>query len=174
MSMVKERTKIRVIGQVHLGVDEIGADEGRKGHPSSGLGPGQKIMKPGTHDRARDIALRRRKIDPKHTTVLDTIGDILKKMLASTVRGKTGKTIIEGLDHLRTKSNSLKVTKKVDFVKMGQMDGNGMVANPTILGPNGKPRSNRAGRQVDGNGRSLGNAILIPFLIGGGGSRSKR
>ena len=110
VSMMKERAKVGVIGQVHLGVDEICADEGRKRHPSGRLGPGRKIMKLGTHDRARDIALGRRNIDSKHTTLLDTVGDILKEMLASTIRGKTGKAIIEGLDHLRTEGDSLKVT----------------------------------------------------------------
>ena len=78
VSMMEERTKIRVVGKVHLGVDEIRADEGRKRHPSSCLSPGGKIIKPGTHDRARDVALWRRKIDSKHTTMLDTVGEILK------------------------------------------------------------------------------------------------
>jgi hypothetical protein len=87
---------------------------------------------------------------------------------------KTGKAITEGLDHLRAEGNSLEVTKKVDFVKMGQMNGDSMVANPTILGTNSKPRSNGSRRQVDGNRRSFSDAILVPFLVGGGGSSGKR
>ena len=89
-------------------------------------------MKPGTHDRARDIALVRRKVNTNHSTVLATVGAILKEMLASTIGRKTGKAIIKGLDHLRAEGNSLEVTKKVDLVKMGKMNGNCMVANPTV------------------------------------------
>jgi hypothetical protein len=65
VSMVKKSTKIGVVHKVHLGIDEICANESRKGHLSSRLGPGGKIMEPGTHNRARDIALRRRKINTK-------------------------------------------------------------------------------------------------------------
>ena len=142
MSVMEERAKIRVIRQVHLRVDEVRADECRKSHLSRGLSPCRKIMEPGAHDRARDIALRRRKINAKHTTVFDTVRDVLKEMFASTIGRKTRKTIIEGFDHLGGEGDSLKMTKKVDLVKMGKMNRNGMVPSPTVLGANGEPRSN--------------------------------
>jgi hypothetical protein len=74
VGMVKKGTEVGIVDQVHLGIDEIGTNQCRESHAGTGLSPGREVVEPGTHDGAGDVALRRRKEDAKHATVLDTVG----------------------------------------------------------------------------------------------------
>ena len=163
--VVKKGTKFWVIDQVHLGIDQIGTKQSRKSHASSSLSPGGEVVEPSTHDGSWNVALRRGKVDAEHASMFDTVGEVFQKMLASAIGWKTWETIVKGSDHLGTEDDRLEMAHEVDFIQMGKMKRNSMVANPAILRAHGEPRNNRTRGEIHSNRGGLFNAKLIPLLI---------
>jgi hypothetical protein len=172
VSMMEKTPKVRVVDKVHLGVDQVGADEGGKGHLRASLRPVREVMEPSAHDGTGDVALRGGEVNPKHTTVLHTVGEKLKKVLAGAIGRETRETIVESLDHFGAKDNALEVAEEVILVEMRKMQRDGVISNPAILGTHSCPGSDGTGGQVNGHRGGLGDAKLVPLLVGGGGGSS--
>jgi hypothetical protein len=165
VSMMKEGAKIRVVDEIDLGVDQVGANESRKSHLRSSLSPGRKVMEPSAHDGTGNVALRWWKVDTKHTTMFNTVGEILEKMFACATRRKTRETVVESPDHFGTEDDTLKMTEKINLVQMRKMDRDSMITDPTILRAHSHPGDNSTGGQINGDRAGFSNTKLVPLLI---------
>ena len=87
LSVAKKGTKVIIVVDVSLGVQETVKEKRRESGMDETLSDGRQVMIPRAHDVPGHKCMKRRDIDTIETTVLDNLGIVGQEILATRTRG---------------------------------------------------------------------------------------